>query len=116
MFCGQEVEVGLADRLGRVVQIKFIRERQIDPSEAALPILEVDQIGEIVHEGVEEMPFLVQRLFRPPALGDCAQGLDSERQVMAQLREKLHLPGIKSIRLLRVNRQGAQDLVIQKDR
>ncbi len=65
VFCGEEVEVGLADRLGRVVQPKLFSVRLIDPGKAALPILEVDHVGEVVHEGVEEMPVPQSAPLRP---------------------------------------------------
>ena len=73
-------------------------------------------IGQKLDDIREPLFGRLTRRFRPLALGPCAQCLDAVRQVTAQLREKLHLLGIKSIRLLRVNRQGAEDLVIQKDR
>jgi hypothetical protein len=70
VFCGEKVKVGLADRLVRVAQPKGICVSQINPGEAALAILEVDRVGQIVHEGVEEVPFPNQRLFCPLLVGN----------------------------------------------
>ena len=35
MFCGEEIEIGLTDRLGRVAQPKHFGQRFIDPGKAA---------------------------------------------------------------------------------
>src|ERR1035441_8036312 len=57
-FFWQIIEVGLTDRLGRIDQPKLVGVRLINPGKAALPILEVDPVREIVHQGVEEMALL----------------------------------------------------------
>ena len=72
MFSSKEVEVGLANCLGRVIEPKCSCERPIDVGETAFEILEVDDIGEIVHEGAEQMPLLQELRFRLLAPRDVA--------------------------------------------
>ena len=69
---GEEIKVGLPHGLGRVAQPELICVRQVYAGEAALPILEVDHVGEIIHQGVEEVSILHLRHSFPLVQGGVA--------------------------------------------
>ena len=60
MLFGEEVEIGFAHRVGGEGKPKTGSQGLVDPDEAAVGILEVDVVGEVIHQGVEEVPFLLE--------------------------------------------------------
>ena len=65
---GEEVEIRLAHRLRGVAQAEGSRQRLVDADEAAGGVLEVDVVGQVIHERVQQVAFLGQGLLRPLAL------------------------------------------------
>ena len=66
VFAGEEVEVGLADRVGRVVEPQARRQSTTDAHEPALGVLEVDLIGDVLHQRVEQVAIVEQLIDERP--------------------------------------------------
>ena len=73
VLLGEEVEIRLAHHLGRVAQAEPVGQGLVDADEAALGILEVDRVRDGVHERVEQVTFLADRLLRLLALHELAE-------------------------------------------
>ena len=70
MFLGEEVEVGHPDYFRSVAKSEGLGRRLADQREPAVRILEVDVVGRVVHQGLEQGPLLDHRLVRPALLRD----------------------------------------------
>ena len=68
MFRGEEVEIRLAKRLRGVTQAKVSSQGLVDADEVAGGVLEINVVGKIIHQRVEQVSFLNQRLLGLPAL------------------------------------------------
>ena len=55
MFVGEEVEVGLADGVLRIVEPPARGEGSADADEPALRVLEVNLVRDVVHQRVEQI-------------------------------------------------------------
>ena len=64
MLLGEEVPVALADGLASVGQSEKGGHRPVDADEPALGVLEVDVVGEVVHQGVQQVAFPLDRRLR----------------------------------------------------
>ena len=64
MLAGEEVEIGLADRLRRVLETQAIGQAAADPDKPALVVLEIDLVRGLVHQGVQEVA-VIHQLLRP---------------------------------------------------
>ena len=62
VFVGEEVDVGLADRVAGILQSEVPRHRLIDANEAALGVLEVNVVRQVIHERLQQVAFLLQAL------------------------------------------------------
>ena len=62
MFVGEEVDVGLADRFAGVLQAEITGHRLVDANEAAVGILEINVVRQVVHQRVQQVAFLLQAL------------------------------------------------------
>ncbi len=62
VFVGEEVDVGLADRFVGILQSEITCHRLIDADEAALGILEIDVVRQVIHQRVQQVAFLLQTL------------------------------------------------------
>ena len=60
VFLGEEIGIARADGLGGVAEPETGGQGPVDPDEAALGIFEVDVVREVVHQGVQQVPFLLQ--------------------------------------------------------
>ncbi len=60
MFVGEEVDVGLADGVARILQSEEARHGLIDAQEAAAGILEIDVVRQVIHERVQQVAFPLQ--------------------------------------------------------
>ncbi len=69
MLVREVVNVGLADRFAGVLQANIAGHRLVDADEAALGILEVDVVRQVVHQRVQEVAFLLQVLVGGRQLG-----------------------------------------------
>src|SRR5262249_55049146 len=54
VLLGEEIEVGLAEGLGGIGQAEAVGHAAIDAEEAALQVLEIDGIGHLVHEHLQQ--------------------------------------------------------------
>ena len=72
VLLGEEVEVRLAHRLGGVAQAKPAGQGLVDAEEAALDVLEVDRVGDGIHQRVEQVALLEDRLLGLLALDELA--------------------------------------------
>jgi hypothetical protein len=61
VLLGEEIEIGLAHRLGRIGKAELGRHRLADADEPAGGVLEVDIVGQVVHDSMEQVAFLLQR-------------------------------------------------------
>ena len=68
VLLGEEIEIRLADRIGGIAQPEALRHRVVDPDEAALPVLEIDVVGDRPEQIGHECPLQCQRLLSPLAL------------------------------------------------
>ncbi len=100
MFLGEEIEVRLADRFGGVGQAEERSQGLVDAEEAALSVLKINLVGDVVQERVEERAFLAQGLLGLQALsgdafqfGDVPAPLDQRHDLAAQDAEGLRLFG-----------------------
>ena len=66
----KEVGVRLPQCLGCITEPKTTSHGLVDPEEATLRILEIDVVGQVVHQRVEKIPFMLQRRFCLLALRD----------------------------------------------
>ena len=74
MLLGKKVEVRLPDGLTGIGQAKDLRLRLVDADEAALPVLEVDLVRNVIHKGVQQKPFVGQRFLGVLEVGDVNGG------------------------------------------
>src|SRR5262252_9399845 len=97
VFLGEEVEVGPPDRQRRVRDAEAHRRVTVDARETALPILEIDAVGDVVHQRLQEVDLLLKlrdlgdRLPRPH-FGCLAAGSHAHRHLVTdRLPNKLRL-------------------------
>ena len=70
VFHGKKVRVRFADELGRIIQAKLPGQGAVRPNKTTGRVLEVNGVGNILHQGRHQGLFLAQRLLRPLVLGD----------------------------------------------
>src|SRR5439155_17399400 len=79
----EEVGVGAADALDGVLEPEALGEGAVDAREATLRILEVDGVGEVVHERLEEEALEAEALVGAFARGDVAEDDDAAAHLAA---------------------------------
>ena len=72
VLLGEEIEVRLAHGLGGVAQAKPAGQGLVDAEEAALDVLEVDRVGEGIHQRVQQVALLEDLLLGLLALDELA--------------------------------------------
>ena len=62
MFDREEIQVAFAHRLVGMLQLELLGHRPADADETALGILEINPVGQVFEEGVQQVALLGQRL------------------------------------------------------
>ena len=70
VLLAEEVGVGAAQQGGRVVQAEALRHRPVHADKATLRILEVDELGQVVQQRMQQVALVEQFRFGPPPVGD----------------------------------------------
>ena len=109
VLLGEEVEVRLAHGLGGVAQAKPAGQGLVDAEEAALDVLEVDRVGEGIHQRVQEVTLLEDLLLGLLALDELAD-------LAADGREHLEQVLIGLLDLAAEGLDDAQDVAADDDR
>ena len=109
MLLGEEVEIRLAHGKGGVGQAEPVGQGLVDAEEAALGVLEVDRVGDGIHEGVEQVTLLEDRLLRLLAFHELAELAADGGQHLEQVRVGL-------LDLAAEDLHDAQDVAADHDR
>src|SRR5258707_15159630 len=96
MLGREKIKIGLADSLGRVAEIEPVRHRAVDAHKAALPVLEINMIGDGIEERFAQETFLgldrlAPRQFVSLTRHDCR--LDTISGVLLQCRRLVAFQG-----------------------
>ena len=89
VFFGEEVEIAAADEMGRIGPVKVTSEGLIYSGKAAQVVLEVNRVGDVVHQRPQQVPLLDQLLPGPPAVADVDHGALQEAAFAALVQAQV---------------------------
>ena len=68
VFLGKDIGITFSNRFGGIAKTILASLTTADADEPALLVLEVDAVGQIIHQGIQQPPFMFNRLLCPNAV------------------------------------------------